>query len=314
MPISDRQNVSVIIPTYNYGRFIERAIRSVLNQTYQDYEIIVVDDGSTDNTEDVVKRIGNDRIRYINHVTNKGGNAARNSGIRAATGEYIAFLDSDDEWLPEKLDKQIHLFANSAEMVGLIYTGLNVIDVTNNKPLYQELPESRGHIFNLLLTGNYITGGGSSAMIKRECFESVGFFDETLPSGQEWEMILRISEKYEVDFIGEPLVNYYVHGANTDSNPEKVIRGQELILSSHKNDYMNVPSIHALKYYELGIRCFNYGFMKRGRTHFLSAFKYTPHDSYMIKMKSILQIGTSYMGKTIYSNLKKWLFPSFPQG
>jgi len=301
--------VSVIIPTYNYGRFIEMAIRSVLNQTYQNYEIIVVDDASTDNTEDIVKGIVDERIRYIRHITNKGGNAARNSGIRAAKGKYIAFLDSDDEWFPEKLDRQIRLFACSAETVGLIYTGSNVVDATGNKPSYQVLPEARGHIFDLLLKGNYITGGGSSLMIKSECFESVGFFDETLPSGQEWEMIIRISEKYEIDFIGEPLINYYVHGANTDSNPEKIIKGYELILSAHREDYESIPSIYALHYYELGIRCFKYGFMKRGRRHFLSAFNYAPRESYLLKIKSIIHILTSFMGRNAYSSLKKLLFP-----
>ncbi len=301
--------VSVIIPTYNYGRFIERAIQSILNQTYQDYEIIIVDDGSTDNTDEIVGGFVDRRIRYIRHVANKGGNAARNSGIRSANGKYIAFLDSDDEWLPEKLDRQTRLFACSAKTVGLIYTGLNVVDATGKEPQYLMLPRVRGYIFDILLRGNCITGGGSSAMIKRECFESVGFFDETLPSGQEWEMILRISEKYEIDFIGEPLVNYYVHGANTASNSEKIIKGYELILHTHREDYKSIPSVYALHYYELGIRCFNHGFMKRGRRHFLSAFSYAARKSSGIKLKSLLQILTSFMGKKAYANFKKLLLP-----
>lgn len=98
--------VSVVIPTYNRAHLVGRAIQSVLNQTYQDFEIIVVDDGSTDNTEEVVKSFNDPRIRYIRHDQNRGGSAARNTGIKMARGEYIAFQDSDDEWLPEKLESR----------------------------------------------------------------------------------------------------------------------------------------------------------------------------------------------------------------
>jgi len=104
--------VSVIIPTYNRAHLVGRSIQSVINQTYQDFEIIVVDDGSTDNTEDIIKEFQkkDKRIKHIKHNKNKGGSAARNTGIRAARGEYIAFLDSDDEWMPTKLEKQTSYF------------------------------------------------------------------------------------------------------------------------------------------------------------------------------------------------------------
>ncbi|MCK9364727.1 MAG: glycosyltransferase [Syntrophales bacterium] len=301
--------VSVIITTYNYGRFIERAIRSVLIQTYQDYEIIVVDDASTDNTEDIVKSIGDDRIRYIRHIINKGGNAARNTGVKLATGDYIAFLDSDDEWLPEKIGMQIRMFLDGAEELGLIYTGMNIIDGASQQQIGQVLPKARGHIFNLLLRGNCITGGGSSSMIKKECFRLVGLFDETLPSGQEWEMILRIAKKYTIEYVNKPLINYFVHGANTDSYPEKIIRGYELILSSHRQDFEEFQVIYAHHYYELGIRCFKNGLMKRGRTHFLAAFRESPRKSYLLKVKSILQLLLSFMGSTAYAHLKKFINP-----
>lgn len=300
-----KPQVSVIIPTYNYGGFIKRAIRSVLRQTFEDFELIVVDDGSTDHTEAIVKSIPDRRIKYLRHTKNRGGNAARNTGLRAASGSYLAFLDSDDEWLPDKLDLQIKLFAESNEKIGLIYSGVNVIDQTGNSPPLKLFPKARGNIFTLLLKGNCITGGGSSDVIKKECFENVGFFNETLPSGQEWDFHIRVSKIYAVDFIDECLVNYYVHSANTASKPERIIRGYELILSAHHNDYVKYPSIYALQCYELGIRCCNYGFMKRGRSHFYRAFRYATLVDTAIKTKSIIQITLSFTGSSLYSAIKK---------
>jgi len=119
--------VSVIIPTYIRAHVLAKAIQSLLNQTYQDFEIIVVDDGSIDNTEEVVKSFNDPRIRYIRHKENCGGSAARNTGIRAAYGECIAFQDSDDEWLPEKLEKQMQVFENAPAEVGVVYTGFRRI-------------------------------------------------------------------------------------------------------------------------------------------------------------------------------------------
>ena len=107
--------VSVIITTYNRAHLVGKAIKSVLNQTFQDFELIVVDDGSTDNTEEVINSFNDTRIRYIRHKINKGGNAARNTGLRNSKGEYIAFLDSDDEWLPEKLERQLEVFKKSQD-------------------------------------------------------------------------------------------------------------------------------------------------------------------------------------------------------
>ncbi|MGC8603005.1 MAG: glycosyltransferase family 2 protein, partial [Desulfomonilaceae bacterium] len=114
--------VSVIIPTYNRAHLIERAVNSVLEQTYDKLEIIVVDDGSTDNTGNVLSQLqdGDSRVRYIRHETNKGSQSARNTGIRNARGDYVAFLDSDDEWLPYKLEKQIPLFQNTERNIGVV--------------------------------------------------------------------------------------------------------------------------------------------------------------------------------------------------
>jgi len=295
------------MPTYNYGQYLDRAINSVLNQTFRDYELIIVDDGSTDNTKDVVSELRDNRIKYIKHDTNMGGNTARNTGIRAATGKYIAFLDGDDEWFSDKLSKQINKFKECASDVGLIYTGARIIDTTGKSPSYQDaLPVERGNIFEKMLIGNYVTGGGSSLLIKRECFDTVGFFDVNLPSGQEWELIIRISKKYKIDFVPEVLINYYIHGANTDSYPKKIIKGFELILSKHRDDYLSNTALYALQYYKLGHRCFKHGFMSRGRTHLLNTVKFAPFNFYPLILKSFLHILASFMGHSIYAIINNY--------
>ena len=116
--------VSIILPTYNRAYIIEKGINSLLNQTYQDFEIIIVDDGSTDNTEEIIKKLQekDKRIKYIKLKTNKGAATARNIGIKAARGEYIAFQDSDDEWMHEKLEKQVKVLDTSSKEV-VVYTG-----------------------------------------------------------------------------------------------------------------------------------------------------------------------------------------------
>src|SRR4030066_2069221 len=151
-----RPGVSVIIPTYNRARFIERAIRSVLNQTYQNFEIIVVDDASTDDTEERVRRLlpNGRRLKYVRHDINRGAGAARDTGIKNAAGEYIALLDSDDEWLPEKLEKQLQVFKESRdEKLGLVYCG--VVLIKDNQKVGERLSKEKGYVFEKLLERNF---------------------------------------------------------------------------------------------------------------------------------------------------------------
>jgi Glycosyltransferases involved in cell wall biogenesis len=224
--------VSVIIPTYNRAEFLSSAIASVLNQTFQDFEIIVVDDASTDNTHQVVSSFDNYRIKYIRHETNRNGSVARNTGIMMSSGEYIAFLDDDDEWLPEKLKIQVSLLENSSPKVGGVYTGSLEIDRATGKVLEQVVPSKRGDIYNDLLIENCI-GTASTPILRKECFEKVGLFDESLPSSQDLDMWIRISEEFHFEYIKEPLVKYYVHKNKVNNNLEAVINGKEMIIKKY---------------------------------------------------------------------------------
>lgn len=204
--------VSVIIPTYNRSRIVLRAIESVLHQTFTDYEIIVVDDASSDDTEEVITGRYGDKIIFIKKAENKGLATARNTGIQASRGVYIAHLDDDDEWLPEKLAAQVKLIRQNPSL-GLVYCGYFKVkeDGTTES---QVKPEKRGHIFEELLKQNYIVGSASAALIKKEVLHKAGLFDESLSACEDWDLWIRIARHYQVDFVKSPLVRYRVHEHN----------------------------------------------------------------------------------------------------
>ena len=171
--------VSVIIPTYNRAHLISRAIKSVLNQTYQDFEIIVVDDGFIDNTEEIVKDFTDFKIHYIRHKHNQGVSAARNTGIRASRDEYIALLDSDDEWLPGKLGMQIKVLQSESSEVGVVFSDLLYID-ENGKNINKLRNHKKGSYIYEDLLGRNCVGPPSTLLIRKECFNRVGLFDNLL--------------------------------------------------------------------------------------------------------------------------------------
>ena len=202
--------VSIILPTYNRAYIIEKAIQSVLNQTYQDFELIIVDDGSTDNTEEIIKKLQekDKRIRYIKLETNKGAAAARNEGIKIAHGKYITFQDSDDEWLPEKLEKQMKIFETTPEDI-IVYTGFWRIDGDEKTYIPDiNISNREGYIHKELLKGNFV--GTPSILLKKETLEKVALFDECLQRCQDWDLVIRLSEYYNFKLIDEPLYTSHI--------------------------------------------------------------------------------------------------------
>lgn len=188
--------ISVVIPTLNRGALLREAILSVINQTYKVYEIIVVDDGSKENITEAICDL-DAPLKLIRHETNRGHSAARNTGIKEASGELIAFLDSDDLWLPNKLEIQLPYFEN-CERTGLVGGGYEYIDAKGNVVNLPNLPPEKVKYEDLAIGLFAFSGSSPVALCKRDVFDKVGFFDENLLLLEDWDMWIRISESFEV--------------------------------------------------------------------------------------------------------------------
>lgn len=221
--------VSVIIPSYNREKTIERAVMSVLNQTYKDLELIVVDDCSKDNTVEVLKSIKDDRFKIIELEKNSGACVARNVGVENAQGDYIAFQDSDDEWLLDKLEKQMAIFEK--EKVDLVFCAFNRFGLGKNltcPKLSEGIVERKTLLEDSRISTQTLVG-------KKECFENVKF-DPEMPRLQDYDITIRLSKKYSIYFVNEPLVNMYVQNDSISKNKNKMIRAETIIFSKYKDD------------------------------------------------------------------------------
>jgi len=194
--------VSAVIIVYNGAPFVGKAIESVLAQTERDLELVVVDDGSTDDTAQVVARYTDSRLRYI-YQENGGLSSARNTGIRNSTGPWVAFLDCDDWWLPHKLERQLARAAERPE-AGLVYGSVVVVNETGDID-YVLSAAIEGDVLEPLLFGNKVAGSASSAMVRRDVFDRVGMFDEQVRYAEDWEFWLRVASAYPFAKVDEPV-------------------------------------------------------------------------------------------------------------
>lgn len=266
--------VSVIIPTHNRAEFLRSAIASVLKQTYQDFEVIVVDDASDEACHDVLSYFGENRIKYIRHEVNKGDAGSRNTGILNSSGDYLAFLDDDDEWLPEKLQMQVDLLRNSSAKAGGVYTGSLTIEKMSGKILGVKVPKKKRDPFQEILLDNFIAT--SSIVLKRECFETVGLFDETIPYNSDYDMWIRIARKYCFECIQEPLFIYHTHRTKLNTNLKLVLQGHEIVLEKYDKYFATNGRNLSRLYYTLGILYSLNGSVDKSRTSFFNAIKLHP--------------------------------------
>lgn len=199
--------VSVVLPTYNRPERLRRAVRTVLSQTYDRVQLVVVDDHSETPARKTLSDVSFDQIEsvvHVRHETNEGANAARNTGIEAADGEFIAFLDDDDLWEPEKLERQVSVLSRSGPDVGVVYTGRRYVDPDGNE-LHTETPNNRGDVTKTILRGGSIAEF-SAVMVRAAVVSKAGLPDERFPSWQDRDWYLRLSRHCNFEAIPEPLM------------------------------------------------------------------------------------------------------------
>jgi glycosyltransferase involved in cell wall biosynthesis len=244
--------ISIILPTYNRAKTISRAINSLLEQTYQDYEIIIVDDASEDETKEIVKGFADEKIRYIQCKQNKGRGAARNLGIQESRGKFIAFQDSDDEWLPKKLEKQIKVFFTAEPELGVVYSDMTRITKDGTEKYYKSPIIQQDRIIDPDTKYYAVYGIGiQSTLIRKECFERAGCFNENFLRFEDAELFIRLSQYYRFHHLSEALVKYY-ESPWLPSDWDKYIHARESLLTLYAQEIKHEKGFLLREYLCLG--------------------------------------------------------------
>ena len=246
LDVSSYPLVSVIIPAYNAEVFIARTLVCVLNQTYRNLEVIVVDDGSTDRTADIVRRLASEDARIVLYQQkNSGVAAARNYGIQNASGEFIAPLDADDLWHKTNVEKQVRLLFLADSKVGMAYAWTASIDEADCFTGHMMTAPYYGNVYSALLYEN-IVGSGSACLIRRSCLEAVGSYNSDLLAQdaqgcEDWDLYLRIAKRYQVGVVPEVLVGYRRAASSMSTYSDKMERSRQLVFANIKSQF---PLVH----------------------------------------------------------------------
>lgn len=240
-----KKYVSVIIPTYNRATTVKRAVESVLKQTYKLLEVIIIDDNSSDNTEEIIKKIDDERIRYIKLEKNRGANFARNIGVELAKYEIIAFQDSDDEWHEDKLEIQMKYMQN--EEIDFVATSYNQFINEKFKMVVPSI-KIKDKYLERILKSNFI--GTGTLVIKKEIILNEKFNIE-LPRLQDYELAIRLILKYKGKFLNIPKVNAYIQNNSISNNNEKLLLAMKKIVKINRKIYRKNRKLLSRKYLEI---------------------------------------------------------------
>lgn len=291
--------VSVIIPTYNSVHYLPKAIDSVLNQSFRDFELIVVDDGSTDITREIVKKY--EGIARYFYQENQGVSVARNNGIEKSLGRYIAFLDDDDYWHKDKLIKQVNFLKKNSD-IAMVYTDMHSIDPferiidrwLETKSFYRSK-----NVYASLIKECFIIP--SSVLIRRECFEKIGLFDPKYRNAQDLDLWLRIARSFKIAVIEEPLTFRRLHGKNMSINIENSLLNRisifkdELEIKYLKlSDCLTIWSVLSSVYFDLGYLYFERGSIDSSRSNFMKSLKFN-----FLKLHSLLYLVSTFLPATL---------------
>lgn len=284
--------VSVIIPVHNREGLISKAIRSVLDQTFQDFEIVIVDDRSTDKTTEEIRKIQDDRIRLFLHDQNRGAQAARNTGIEKSRGRWITFLDSDDLYLVNSIE--LRLSCAKERGVNAVHSEGLVLDSGDIKPKLRRIPKIEGNIYKELLRrpGPVF----QTLLVSREILKSTGKLDETLPAYQEWETYLRLAKNNEFGFVETPTYLYNRQGSvSISKNAEKSVDGYIQIFNEYEEEIIKNCGKKALGSHSLRISYFlmRAGRKKEARKWYKRAWKENPFQWRLWVYLPVILIGGS---------------------
>lgn len=315
--------VSVIIPAYNAEVFIERTLQSVLDQTYKNLEIIVVDDGSKDRTSEIVNNIArkDSRIRLL-HQANSGVAAARNYGIEKSQGEFTAFVDADDIWYPQNIEKQVKIMTSADSSVGLVYSWSVDIDEEDFLQGGFHVSDLEGNVYQALIYSNFI-GNASAALIRRTCFDKVGGYDPNLKKQnaqgcEDWDIYLRIAKFYQFRVVPDFLVGYRQLIGSMSTNYAAMSKSHLLVMDNVKKQRADIDDV----YYRLSQSNFCiYLALKSSfsgnhqdvliwlyralRSDFKSTLSY--HYSYTLPVASLLKLIARPVTSRIWSDHHAWV-------
>lgn len=253
--------ISIVIPSYNRPDFLQRLLRSIANQTFQEYEVIIVDDCSP-KREEIIQVVDTFRkeifsIQLVENVSNQGAPYSRNVGINLSQADWIALVDDDDEWMPEKLEKQYAIIANGPHDLGIVYTWADVIE--DGKVIRREASEFRGKVLDQLLKSNFIPS--SSVVAKKSALLEAGVFDEAFHSCQDWDMWVRILSKgYFVEVVKSSEIIFYKHGCGSIGLSETAIEGYRQFYRKHIHKYR---AIDPYFYYTFRVKNWLRNFLRR---------------------------------------------------
>ncbi len=278
--------VSVIIPTHNRPEYLARALASVQAQTMPDFEVFVVDDGSPDDRAAEVVRACNDpRIHYVRLPESRGPAAARNAGILRSTAPYIAFLDDDDEWLPEKLEVQLAAYGRLPSSVAVVYTARVTLHAASNQRTITRFPS----VFDPVNVGNTVTT--SSVLVRRTHLADVGIFDERLAAVEDFDLWIRLFGCYRLVYLDTPLVVHRVHQQRVSQQHLRVGLALERLLDKHRTLLLRNPYRFGLQYALLAQQYRMIGETRRARIAFIHAVRIWLREprSYLRLLRSLLR-------------------------
>jgi len=303
----DEKLISVITPTYNRADLLKETIKSVLNQTYQNFEYIIIDNESTDNTKEVVLSFKDERIKYFRQKNMGGPASARNVGIKIAKGDYIAFVDSDDIWDEKKLEKQLKILDKDENLI--IWTDGDIIDIKSN-PIGKKFTQMEGatrkkksgNIFKELSIGNFILL--SSIILKKRNLRELRF-NERLRVLEDYLFVINLARDYEFYFINETLVKYRIHDTNINTQNIKLTKNTEIIIKTYiLKKYGNLLPKHIKWRIILFIITvlFREGKMKNARSYIYEGIKIYP-----FKILNYWHLLWSFVGSNLILRIKKFL-------